>query len=72
MVKSFPFEGIHYHLELVKCGRKSCRKCPHGPYWYAYSRRGAFLKKMYVGKVLNDSVQEYYLTLRLGDGRCSG
>lgn len=38
-------------LESVKCGRKGCKKCPHGPYWYAYRKENGKTKKRYVGKV---------------------
>lgn len=41
-----------FRQEHVKCGRKGCKKCPHGPYWYAYHREGGKLKKRYVGKDL--------------------
>lgn len=27
-----------YQLERVWCGKETCTKCPHGPYWYAYLR----------------------------------
>lgn len=49
-------EGIHYRQEFVKCGR-NCKKCPHGPYWYAYWWDAAKLRKAYVGKKLPDQVQ---------------
>lgn len=49
---SFYVAGIHYQLEFVRCGKSNCCRCPHGPYWYAYNRRGAFLRKSYVGKWL--------------------
>lgn len=51
--------GIHYRQEMVKCGKADCGKCPHGPYWYAYTRRGAYLKKTYVGKNLPAAVLDY-------------
>jgi hypothetical protein len=50
--------GVHYRQELIRdrCGKPACKSCPHGPYWYAYSRRGAFLKKMYIGRKLPPAV----------------
>lgn len=39
-----------YRNEFVKCGRKGCRKCPHGPYWYCYWYEGKRLRKKYIGK----------------------
>jgi len=29
---------VNYQLERVTCGKSTCKKCPHGPYWYAYFR----------------------------------
>ena len=49
--------AIHktYRLELVRCGKKSC-KCAashlHGPYWYAYWSEGGVTKSQYIGKRL--------------------
>jgi hypothetical protein len=56
--QGFSLAGIHYREELIKCGKAKCKSCPHGPYWYAYSRRGAFLKKTYVGKWLPFPLRE--------------
>ena len=42
--------SISYQLELVKCGKATCTKCPHGPYWYGYYRRGKRMVSKYVGK----------------------
>lgn len=42
--------GITYQLEMVRCGKKSCETCPHGPYWYSYQREGKKVKSKYVGK----------------------
>lgn len=38
-----------YRLEFVTCGKRTCAKL-HGPYWYAYAKRGGVLEKRYVGK----------------------
>lgn len=56
--QGFRLAGIHYRREYIRCGRK-CRRCPHGPYWYAYDRRGAFLRKRYVGKELPSEVARF-------------
>lgn len=42
--------GITYQLERVQCGKKTCKRCPHGPYWYSYQRQGGKVKSRYVGK----------------------
>ncbi len=61
MLTACYYDGIHYRQELVKCGKPACRSCKsgpsHGPYWYAYARTSAFLKKSYVGKLLPELVE---------------
>jgi hypothetical protein len=44
--------------EYVKCGNPDCQTIhrPHGPYLYAYWRQDKKLKKIYVGKKLEDFV----------------
>ncbi len=41
-------------LEMVKCGKKRCKKCAegpaHGPYWYLYFRRNGKPASRYIGK----------------------
>ena len=37
--------------EMIRCGKKGCTKCPHGPFRYAYFRVKGRLKKRYIGKV---------------------
>ncbi|HEX6209027.1 MAG TPA: hypothetical protein VF058_11810 [Actinomycetota bacterium] len=43
---------VTYRQELVRCGRESCGRCPHGPYWYAYWREDGRLRSRYIGKDL--------------------
>jgi hypothetical protein len=49
--------NITYRLKLVKCGNKSCRKCPqgpaHGPYWYAFGQGAGRSGQKYIGKKLD-------------------
>lgn len=47
-----------YRQEYVRCGKKGCRRCPHGPYWYAYWRESGKLRKRYVGKTFPASSPE--------------
>jgi hypothetical protein len=42
--------GVTLQLEKVRCGKRTCKKCPHGPYWYAYWRDGGRMKSRYIGK----------------------
>jgi len=44
--------------ELVRCGRKGCRSCPHGPYRYAYWREGGRTRKKYIGKIVKPSSKQ--------------
>jgi len=39
-----------YQCEYVKCGKPTCKRCPHGPYWYGYKRDNGKMKKKYCGK----------------------
>jgi hypothetical protein len=42
---------VRLRSQLVKCGKDSCTKCPHGPYWYAYWWEDGKRKSRYVGKL---------------------
>ena len=53
-----PEAGVTYRLESVKCGKPTCRSCPHGPYWYAYYREGKRLKSRYIGRDLPPDVKK--------------
>jgi hypothetical protein len=55
IVSSKQVEKVTYRLELVKCGKLTCRCATgqlHGPYWYAYQRQAGKVKSWYVGKQL--------------------
>lgn len=39
-----------YQEEMIRCGKPSCKSCPHGPYWYGYRHQGGRMKKKYLGK----------------------
>jgi hypothetical protein len=43
---------VTYRLEHVRCGKRGCTRCPHGPYWYAYWREDGRPKSRYIGKNL--------------------
>ena len=53
VVERRTIEGGHrrilMQLERVPCGR-DCRRCPHGPYWYAYWKEDGRTRSAYVGK----------------------
>lgn len=39
-----------YRCEYVKCGKPTCKSCPHGPYWYRYIHEKGSMRKKYFGK----------------------
>lgn len=45
--------SVTYRQEWVYCG-KECKRCPHGPYWYAYWKEGGRTRSKYVGKELRE------------------
>lgn len=44
--------SLTYRQEQVRCGKETCRSCPHGPYWYAYWREDGRTRKRYIGRHL--------------------
>lgn len=44
--------SVTYRQEHVRCGRASCTRCPHGPYWYAYWKQDGRTRKQYIGRHL--------------------
>ena len=55
-LKVVVFDGVEYHLVAVSCGKPTCTKCPHGPYWYRIVPTRFGTVRKYVGKVLPASV----------------
>ena len=43
---------VGYRRQSVRCGKRGCTRCPHGPYWYAYWREGGRVRTRYIGKEL--------------------
>jgi hypothetical protein len=43
-------ENATIRTEYIKCGNYSCRRCKHGPYYYAYWRQKGKRYKKYLGK----------------------
>ncbi len=46
--------AVTYRQQSVRCGKPTCTRCPHGPYWYAAWREDGKVRTRYVGKVLPD------------------
>ena len=40
---------VGYRRQSVRCGKRGCTRCPHGPYWYAYWREDGRLRSRYLG-----------------------
>lgn len=45
-------DGWHLRAEKIRCKKKGCNACPHGPYWYGYRKEGRRTLKKYFGKAL--------------------
>lgn len=43
---------VTFRQQSVRCGKPTCTRCPHGPYWYACWREGGRVRTRYVGKSL--------------------
>ncbi len=46
-----PSAKVSLRRQLVRCGKESCRTCPHGPYYYAYWWEEGRRRSRYVGKL---------------------
>ena len=44
--------GLSYRQEQVRCGKPTCTRCPHGPYWYAHWTQDGRAHKRYIGRHL--------------------
>lgn len=58
IVDSFQVGGFEYQLRNVFCGKATCTRCPHGPYWYMimHLKNGTKPTK-YIGKELPHGVE---------------
>lgn len=45
---------VRLRQQWVRCGKRACTRCPHGPYWYAYWREDGRRRSRYVGKLESD------------------
>lgn len=43
--------NVRLRQQWVRCGKESCSKCPHGPYWYAFWSEDGTRRSRYVGKL---------------------
>ena len=42
--------GVKVRKQMVRCGKASCTRCPHGPYIYAYWTEDGKQKSKYLGR----------------------
>jgi hypothetical protein len=42
---------VSLRRQSVRCGKASCSRCPHGPYWYAYWREDGRRRSRYLGRL---------------------
>ena len=42
---------VKLRKQMVRCGKDSCTRCPHGPYWYAYWTEDGRRRSRYLGKL---------------------
>lgn len=43
---------VTYRQEHVRCGKRGCTRCPHGPYWYGYWKQDGRTRSQYIGRHL--------------------
>lgn len=51
-----PSPNVSLRRQWVRCGKATCTRCPHGPYWYAYWREDGRRRSRYVGKLEDELV----------------
>lgn len=50
--------NVGMRQQWVKCGKDSCRTCPHGPYWYAYWTEDGRRRSRYIGKLIDGDIPD--------------
>ena len=48
---------VRYRQKPVKCGKSTCTRCPHGPYWYAHWVEDGRRRSRYIGAELPPDVR---------------
>ncbi|NIA24121.1 MAG: hypothetical protein GWP04_00980 [Gammaproteobacteria bacterium] len=49
--------NVSLREQWIRCGKQSCSRCPHGPYWYAYWTENGRRRTRYVGKLPKEPVK---------------
>jgi len=52
IIRDASAKRVSYRRQLIRCGKRACSTCPHGPYWYAFWRQDGRVRSRYVGKEL--------------------
>ncbi len=65
-------QGLRYRRQSVNCGKESCSRCPHGPYWYAFWKEGGRTRKRYIGRHLPGEPAEAVVPDLPGTTRAGG
>ncbi|HHW04716.1 MAG TPA: hypothetical protein PK601_06810 [Methanothermobacter sp.] len=58
--ENMKIDGLTITKEKVNCGKPNCKRCPHGPYYYAYKQVNGKLKRLYIGRKLPEALKPYY------------
>ena len=45
---------IRLRERTVRCGKRECTSCPHGPYWYAFWTEDGRRRSRYIGRLLDE------------------
>lgn len=45
---------VSVRSQEVRCGKRGCTRCPHGPYWYAYWTEDGKRRSRYLGRLPED------------------
>jgi hypothetical protein len=61
--------SVSLRRQWVRCGKETCTRCPHGPYWYAYWREDGKRRSRYVGKLEDEPVNP---TVKAAEARSVG
>lgn len=55
---------IKLRSQMIRCGKESCTRCPHGPYWYGYWWEDGKRRSKYLGKLQDVPEAEPQAALR--------
>lgn len=65
---AFSLHGVTYMQQWVWCGKRRCRTCPHGPYWYAFYARPSSRKVTTTRRGRHGRIERVVTTIVGGTG----